>query len=706
MPNMQPTNVHSCNHCSKIHLDVDLDDIKAHRWDRKPKTLIPAGLTMEEVCLAASDECEFAKYLLSFSGIQRAQDRNDLGLTVEFEIKFFRPEDMPRLRFSKFRFTRPDSTYSRSGVGSTEEDCDLVAFAEWDDVACTIVDQRIINHDVSSRQTFDKARWWLEQCNEKHTECGRPPSSFMPSRLIAIDRKHDQWIMRLVSTAGTPTKAYIALSYCWGGDQPIKSTLDTISRWEKSIPFEQLPKTLQDAIIVTYELGERFVWIDVLCIIQDDESSKSIEISQMPLVYNEAYLTIAAASSSRVQDGFLTEKTMETHFKFSVSIKGKGDGFLHLGKFPNINQPLSTRAWAFQERALSSRSLEYCTSQLRWLCKHTTDLYSDATFDGVGELLNYVDGHGAVFTASFGSNTSITHETLNLDFLKGVGKGIDKIKEWEDRKLALRYWYPLVNHFSQRDLTWHTDKLPAISAIAQRFKDALGLQYYSAGIWDEDLVQGLLWKVADESSKRAHAPELSLTASKDYTPSWSWAKSIYEVKFLSEYKKGCERETLSEAKGEMSCAYSEPLFKEAPMGAVIFGSCSIWGHLTPVKRYKDYPFLRVAEAPNTLLLRISFDEKLQEEDFDRPLYLLELRRFTEFAICNCGIVLTPRTTTEKKNDNESDWSDVSDSETTSNDDSAVLNSQSCNDSKHGITTLSDSSNNSMSSSDQEPVYLR
>ena len=66
-----------------------------------------------------------------------------------------------------------------------------------------------------------------------------------------------------------------------------------------------LPKTIQDAIFVTHELGLRFLWVDTFCIVQDDEEEKAREISNMDRIFSEAEITIAAARASHVYEGFL-----------------------------------------------------------------------------------------------------------------------------------------------------------------------------------------------------------------------------------------------------------------------------------------------------------------------------------------------------------------------------------------------------------------
>jgi hypothetical protein len=73
--------------------------------------------------------------------------------------------------------------------------------------------------------------------------------------------------------------------------------------------LEELAQTLRDAIDVTRKLGIRYLWVDALCIIQDNVTDKSREIERMGKVYKNATVTIAAASASRVSEGFLYPET-------------------------------------------------------------------------------------------------------------------------------------------------------------------------------------------------------------------------------------------------------------------------------------------------------------------------------------------------------------------------------------------------------------
>ena len=103
---------------------------------------------------------------------------------------------------------------------------------------------------------------------------------------------------------------YVALSYCWGGDDSMRLTRANLDAWQQAIKIVQLPKTLRDAIISTRLLGLKYLWVDRICIIQDDPVDIHQEIAVMPEVYQYATLTISASSAKSSSEGFLHTSTV------------------------------------------------------------------------------------------------------------------------------------------------------------------------------------------------------------------------------------------------------------------------------------------------------------------------------------------------------------------------------------------------------------
>ncbi|KAF3000634.1 hypothetical protein E8E14_004758 [Neopestalotiopsis sp. 37M] len=162
-------------------------------------------------------------------------------------------------------------------------------------------------------------------------------------------------------------------------------------RNKSEIPWDSLPNTFRDAIEVTRQLGVRYLWIDSLCIIQDDENDWKQESSKMVEVYQNAYLTICATGGQNDDAGLwprvvpkLIEEVMINHEgkEYKVYFKDAEDNWAsHLNWWTDYGyednrvreiSPLITRGWALQERILSSRLLHYGHGELLWQCREST----------------------------------------------------------------------------------------------------------------------------------------------------------------------------------------------------------------------------------------------------------------------------------------------------------------------------------------------
>jgi hypothetical protein len=82
----------------------------------------------------------------------------------------------------------------------------------------------------------------------------------------------------------------MALSHCWGSAQTFVTTKSTLAARKSGINFGDLPKTFQDAIVVTRMLGVQYLCIDSLCILQGDVEDWEREGSRMADIYQNSYL--------------------------------------------------------------------------------------------------------------------------------------------------------------------------------------------------------------------------------------------------------------------------------------------------------------------------------------------------------------------------------------------------------------------------------
>lgn len=217
--------------------------------------------------------------------------------------------------------------------------------------------------NVASDSSFSYALESIQNCVQRHEICSsRKKDLKLPTRVIDVGNGDN--IKLYISNPGEQEK-YAALSYCWGAPpggglpaQPVMNTLETISRLVSGITYQSLPQTIKDAIICTRKLGLRYLWIDVLCIIQDDSIDKSREISCMKDIFSNAHVVISAASAQDCYSGFLQDRShhnMKT--SFYIPYRGRdgrlGNLFLELtppdkliaDAFEWKIEPINRRAW-------------------------------------------------------------------------------------------------------------------------------------------------------------------------------------------------------------------------------------------------------------------------------------------------------------------------------------------------------------------------
>lgn len=155
---------------------------------------------------------------------------------------------------------------------------------------------------------------WLDECLGNHTECldsfsgnrqASSTSGSLPGRLLLISTPGIESLaggrlsipqVRVVESHGRPIEPYIALSHCWGppDKRPIDTTRSNIRRHLNNIPFEDLSVTFQDAVMTCFALKIRYLWIDSLCIVQDDVEDWKCESSRMSSIYGNYIVTFAA----------------------------------------------------------------------------------------------------------------------------------------------------------------------------------------------------------------------------------------------------------------------------------------------------------------------------------------------------------------------------------------------------------------------------
>ncbi|PMD39220.1 HET-domain-containing protein, partial [Hyaloscypha variabilis F] len=362
------------------------------------------------------------------------------------------------------------------------------------------------------------ARKWLKDCVEGHENCSQPTGNIMPTRLLEVEHTQDQKHrrVRLCETYKLKVAPYAALSYCWGGTQPIMTTSENIKQHLTRIHYTELPATIQDAITITLSLGLRYIWIDSLCIIQNDNSDKLCEMGLMGSIYSQARVTISASRAVSVREGFLHDRaplksTMRSPILEYPYRCPNGEvtlvSLIHEAAIPDVQEkswePLSRRGWALQERLLSPRIIEYGSFQTRWICSHNDGIHSDGLQQGSQCVADHSKDPDTMFSRALALIQSGQNRPGGTQVTEPIAMPV--YETWKD----------VVEHYTKRALTLSVDRLPAIAGVAMRFSRIVADEY-CAGLWRSDLLAELLWRIED--------PEEVVPRPQEYQgPSWSWA---------------------------------------------------------------------------------------------------------------------------------------------------------------------------------------
>ncbi|KFA81121.1 hypothetical protein S40288_00974 [Stachybotrys chartarum IBT 40288] len=498
---------HSCQYCQQLRLDfgwrLSEDDPRYRVWNatknRQTEVLgsheYPFKFTFSDLLRAAKHGCDLSVNLLRrpsrrWDDLESRQDQ--LPPLLYFDPRVFGHWELaatfgndsdekshgPDMTHIYFQLVCPDDL-TRDGVGRRDailiddgihEAFDIIAEAP--DPAAKWVSSRPVNVIVNSEFTFSHLQTSLDICRTSHERCSKYQLNWTPTRLLHIPKSQTGIDMvRLVNTKLFPDdrhRHYAALSYCWGGDQAIKCTRARLGLLNRGIPLSNLPGTIRDAALVCQRMDLQYLWVDALCIIQDDEEDKGREIGQMVKVYSAATFTISASRAPAAAFGFLHPRMPQDVFsKFALfSLPYRANASAEFGTVilcnlrPEQNH-LSTRGWTFQEQLLSNRSIEFGSHQTSWRCHEPC----------------------------FGDHSLQGWEGSRTD----SGDAIPLAPGVQTKLKASDGWRQSVNNYTSRNLTIATDRILAISGVAEKYGSLMECQYL-AGIWEISVCLDLLWK--------------------------------------------------------------------------------------------------------------------------------------------------------------------------------------------------------------------
>ena len=372
---------------------------------------------------------------------------------------------------------------------------------------------------VQDRIDLELVKCWLETCKEQHNstylQCNLFGGSFVPDTPTDI---HDRSTLIIQPCQSTPvsTKAsditlvdvereclvdmpsittYIALSYVWGGPQSFRNVMnrkkDLYNSHSISVNDEAIHRTIRDAIWLVARLGEKYIWVDSLCICQDDMENKMKQIANMGNVYSQALFTIVAASGSDASAGLPGVRAFSRHSTQHIECV---QGMVLANELLPLEDIMTqsywnTRGWTYQEKELCKRFLIFWKTHVFFQCNRT--VYKEDS-----GLRNHAIRGGRALR------------------IRGERQPI-----WNSYRRA-------VVEYTKRTLSYDSDVVNAFQGIASLLQLAFKGDFLF-GLPETELDIALLWQPTSVIRRRVD-PETRAPL----FPSWSWAGWIGKVTYL------------------------------------------------------------------------------------------------------------------------------------------------------------------------------
>jgi len=427
-----------------------------------------------------------------------------------------------------------------------------------------------LSRNTASDEVLELARHWIRTCtSESHESCPNESFSnrmrywdesdprrplarnltlfqsssnasyeprFYPTRLIEFSANpQERPELRLIETSDVvPEGHYVTLSHCWGGSNILKLTRQNLDDLKEEISLDDLsvPKTFKDAFNFVRRLSSRirYIWIDSLCIIQNDSGDWAREAVRMYQIYRNSYCNISATASSNSFGGLYYSRDPHHLWEDEVNLNtmdmpkaGSNRDFQSITSLgmdvrrctildPNFwnrivdGAPVNRRAWVLQERLLAPRVLHFCEGQIAWECRHLDAAES------------YPNGAP---TCQLKSGEVMERVRLKALLPEEYGSHPFVVNKSELSDAAHENWKKIVERYSTTNLSDPKDKLVALAGIAEVMSAHIPGRYI-AGLWEKYLASQLLWRVDPIFvNDRFEYPSTRPIAYR--APSFSWA---------------------------------------------------------------------------------------------------------------------------------------------------------------------------------------
>lgn len=364
-----------------------------------------------------------------------------------------------------------------------------------------------LTRDLSDAKAVWALRSWLQRCEQSHESC-RAPISKLPTRVLDLSAQK----LRLVEfrDGASPHRKYASMSHCWGdprNGKPTRTKRQTLESRKAGIEPYELSPLFRDAIHLCRMVGCDYLWIDSLCIVQDDPLDWEVESKKMAEIYSNAEFNIAATSCRDGTRGMFKQRwsvgrgdgSDQPMLTYEIIFSSATDGVVSVREAHNFDHrfvqgglclgrmekaPLLNRAWVLQEMLLSRRTLHVCSSELIWECRTLCDCECWSLDSDGRHHLDYKQ---------------------QLTRIRELCRPAEEIYD---------LWLEICQRYSGLAITHVSDRTVALAGLVQAFQPATNGSYF-AGVWKEDLARALIWRGLPPSSPKISRAGNSL-------PTWSW----------------------------------------------------------------------------------------------------------------------------------------------------------------------------------------
>ncbi|CAG9980898.1 unnamed protein product [Clonostachys byssicola] len=422
--------------------------------------------------------------------------------------EYFGPDFLEPLGLCDRDFSRPDTFMF--GHHATSE-----SFQKSVREGCSIC-YNSLNLNLGT-STGDEATWevihnWLHDCLDNHERCNQP-TSYIPPRLLRLEKPTGTFHI-INGNVITPGAQYVTLSHSFtrSNFQLTESTLASLSEPQS---LSALPLVYRDAFTIVDRLGLSYLWIDQLCVLQDNQSDQSLNANETSRIFSRALLGICAVGSTDPYSGLFTGRDPDLIIPTILKLPFGGlettsyiletDKDL-VGAHAFHKEPASTNPQVFRQRLLSPRMVHFGQRLVYWEC--------------YGAICDEVNPSGWSTPVGFSmgreKETADDHTSV-IDSWKPLMGVQFPVKHNHIDQIFTR-WFHLLREYSRCAVASSDEKIQNIQFVAENMKRLLQVRgcndtTYLAGMWRLMLPKGLIWSVSGEGTRPAVSQ----------VPSWSWA---------------------------------------------------------------------------------------------------------------------------------------------------------------------------------------